>query len=147
MNAILIAAAAIAVRNPFWPIGYEGVRQPISAEPIVEVKPAANASDDDTATAAMAARSSQTVSSRHWIEARKTLRHLTRDSEDYAIIYLEENLAAELQPEIDRYKDSPSPAIILIPGREGPLGLGQSALVAAVERAVGADILRSPDEN
>lgn len=74
-------------------------------------------------------------------EARKTLRHLTRDSEDYAIIYLEENLAAELQPEIDRYKDSPSPAIILIPGREGPLGLGQSALVAAVERAVGSNIL------
>jgi len=74
MNAILMAAAAIAVRNPFWPIGYEGVRQPISAEPIVDVKPAANASDDDTATAAMAARSSQTVSSRHWIEARKTLR-------------------------------------------------------------------------
>ena len=26
-------------------------------------------------------------------EARKTLRHLTRDSEDYAIIYVEENLA------------------------------------------------------
>ena len=74
-------------------------------------------------------------------EARKTLRHLTRDSEDYAIIYLEENLAAELQTEIDRYKDSPSPAIILIPGREGPLGLGQSALVAAVERAVGSNIL------
>ena len=73
-------------------------------------------------------------------EARKTLRHLTRDSEDYAIIYLEENLAAELQTEIDRYKDSPSPAIILIPGREGPLGLGQQALVAAVERAVGSNI-------
>ena len=54
----------------------------------------------------------------------------------------EENLAAELQPEIDRYKDSPSPAIILIPGREGPLGLGQSALIAAVERAVGSNILQ-----
>ena len=74
-------------------------------------------------------------------EARKTLRHLTRDSEDYAIIYVEENLAADLQHEIDRYKDVPSPAIILIPGREGPLGLGQSALVAAVERAVGTNIL------
>ena len=75
-------------------------------------------------------------------EARQTLRHLARDSEDYAIIYLEENLAAELRQEIDRYKDSPSPAIILIPGREGPLGLGQSALVAAVERAVGSNILQ-----
>ena len=74
-------------------------------------------------------------------EAREVLRHLTRDSEDYAIIYLEENLAQELQRDIDRYKDNPKPAIILIPGREGSLGLGQSALKAAVERAVGSDIL------
>jgi len=74
-------------------------------------------------------------------EAREVLRHLTRDSEDYAIIYIEENLAAQLQHDIDRYKDVPRPAIILIPGREGSLGLGQSALKAAVERAVGSDIL------
>ena len=74
-------------------------------------------------------------------EAKKTLRHLTRDSEDYAIIYVEENLADDLRQEIDRYKDSPTPAIILIPGREGPLGLGQQALVQAVERAVGSNIL------
>ena len=74
-------------------------------------------------------------------EGREALRRLTRDSEDYAIIYLEENLAADLQRDIDRYKDSPKPAIILIPGREGSLGLGQSALKAAVERAVGSDIL------
>ncbi len=74
-------------------------------------------------------------------EARETLRRLTRESDDYAIIYIEENLAAELKHDIDRYKDSPKPAIILIPGREGSLGLGQSALKAAVERAVGSDIL------
>ena len=42
---------------------------------------------------------------------------------------------------LDRYKDELRPAIILIPGREGPLGLGQTALKAAVERAVGSDIL------
>lgn len=74
-------------------------------------------------------------------EARETLRRLTKDSEDYAIIYVEENLAQELQHEIDKFKDVPKPAIILIPGREGPLGLGQIALKAAVERAVGSDIL------
>ena len=72
-------------------------------------------------------------------EARETLRRLTKDSEDYAIIYVEENLAQELQHEIDKFKDVPLPAIILIPGREGPLG--QTALKAAVERAVGSDIL------
>lgn len=46
-----------------------------------------------------------------------------------------------LASEIDRFKDSPTPAIILIPGREGSLGLGKAALKAAVERAVGSDIL------
>ena len=74
-------------------------------------------------------------------EALAALRRLTRESDDYAIIYIEENLAAELEHEISRYKDSPTPAIILIPGREGSLGLGQNALKAAVERAVGTNIL------
>ena len=75
-------------------------------------------------------------------EAKDIFRRLTRESEgEYAIIYVEENLAQHLEHEIARYKDVPSPAIILIPGREGPLGLGQSALKAAVEKAVGIDIL------
>jgi len=74
-------------------------------------------------------------------EASQTLRRLTRESQDYAIIYIEETLAQELSAEINRYKDSPTPAIILIPGREGSIGLGQSALKAAVERAVGTNIL------
>ena len=76
-------------------------------------------------------------------EARRILRRLTKpDQEDeYAILYLEENLAEPLASEIEKFKDSPSPAIILIPGKDGSLGLGQSALQAAVERAVGANIL------
>ncbi len=75
-------------------------------------------------------------------EAGKILRSLTRESADsYAIIYIEETLAAPIQAEIDRFKDSPTPAIILIPGREGSIGLGQQALRAAVERAVGTNIL------
>lgn len=74
-------------------------------------------------------------------EASQTLRKLTRESTDYAIIYIEENLAVQLSSEIDKFKDSPTPAIILIPGREGSMGLGLSALHAAVERAVGTNIL------
>jgi len=74
-------------------------------------------------------------------EAVKILRRLTRESNDYAIIYIEENIAAQMSAEIDKFKDSPTPAIILIPGREGSIGLGQSALKAAVERAVGTNIL------
>ena len=76
-------------------------------------------------------------------EARKTLRKLTKTDETdvYSIIYIEEGLARELTAEISKFKDSPTPAIILIPGKDGSLGLGRDALQAAVERAVGANIL------
>ena len=74
-------------------------------------------------------------------DARQTLRRITRPDEEYTIIYIEESTAKDLAAEIDRFKDSPTPAIILIPGREGPLGLGRNALKSAVERAVGSDIL------
>ncbi len=74
-------------------------------------------------------------------EAREALRRLTRESDEYAIIYIEEALAQQLAAEIGKFKDSPTPAIILIPGREGSIGLGQTALKEAVERAVGTNIL------
>ena len=74
-------------------------------------------------------------------EAGQILRRLTRERDDVAIIYVEETLAPALKHEIDRFKDSPTPAIILIPGREGSLGLGLNALRSAVERAVGTNIL------
>ena len=84
MNAALtLVIAAVAVRNPFWPIGYEGTKEEISAEPKVEIAatPAAAAEADDTATAgavahaaALAALDAHTVSPRSWAEARKTLR-------------------------------------------------------------------------
>ena len=74
-------------------------------------------------------------------EARRTFRDITGGESEYAILYVEENLAEGLKHDIDRFKDVPTPAIILIPGRDGSLGLGQSALQAAVERAVGTNIL------
>ena len=74
-------------------------------------------------------------------EARKVLREITGPESSYAIIYISENLAVGIKKEIDKYKDSPMPAIILIPGREGSLGIGKAALQDAVERAVGIDIL------
>lgn len=76
-------------------------------------------------------------------EARSAFRTLTHpeQTDEYAIIYIEENLAEPLKSDIEKFKDRPSPAVILIPGKDGPLGLGTSALHAAVERAVGSDIL------
>ena len=46
-----------------------------------------------------------------------------------------------MQEEIDRYKDRLTPAVILIPGKEGSLGIGMENVKKSVERAVGADIL------
>ncbi len=71
-------------------------------------------------------------------EARHTLHRLAR--ENYAIIYVTEQLAGQLAEDIDRYKTQVTPAVILIPGRGGAMGLGAQALQSAVERAVGADI-------
>ena len=70
---------------------------------------------------------------------RKILHRLAK--EDYAIIYMTEQLAVSLETEIARYKDMLVPAIILIPGKEGPLGIGMAEVKRSVERAVGADIL------
>ena len=72
-------------------------------------------------------------------EGHETLHRLAR--ENYAIIYMTEQLAAKLTTDIARYKDALTPAIILIPGKEGPLGIGMANIKTAVERAVGADIL------
>jgi len=74
--------------------------------------------------------------------AGRVLKEITRPGgNEYAIIYMEETMAAPILPEIRKYDERPSPAIILIPGRDGPIGLGQSALKEAVEKAVGSDIL------
>ena len=75
-------------------------------------------------------------------EARSVLHEITKPREDeYAIIYIEETMAVQILPDIRKFDERPSPAIILIPGRDGPIGLGQSALKEAVEKAVGSDIL------
>ncbi len=74
-------------------------------------------------------------------EAKRSMRSLISPESDYAIIYLEESFAEALKPEIDRVKDSPRPAVILIPGREGSLGIGMAALREAVDKAVGVAII------
>ena len=74
MNTLVLTLAAIAVRNPFWPIGYEGVREEISAEPKIEVAAQPGGEGEDTATAAALARNAQVISPHHWAAARKTLR-------------------------------------------------------------------------
>lgn len=71
--------------------------------------------------------------------AREALHRLAK--ENCAVIYITEALAKDLDADIARYKDAPTPAVILIPGKEGSLGIGMTNLKRSVERAVGADIL------
>lgn len=72
-------------------------------------------------------------------EAKRLLKRLAK--EDYAIIYITEQLYQYMTNEAEEYIDSKLPAIIPIPGRNGSLGIGMAAVKKSVERAVGADIL------
>ncbi len=66
--------------------------------------------------------------------------------EKYAVIYITETLAAQIPQDIARYKDEVMPAIILIPGKTGSLGIGMTNLKKSVERAVGVDIFGAQDD-
>jgi V/A-type H+-transporting ATPase subunit F len=73
------------------------------------------------------------------VEGEKTLKSLA-DGE-YAVIYITEALAAELEHELDHYKALPLPAIIPIPGVSGNTGMGIKMVKKSVEQAVGSDII------
>jgi V/A-type H+-transporting ATPase subunit F len=67
---------------------------------------------------------------------------LTRLAEEgYALIYTTEDRASVMMDEIANYRNSYFPAIILIPGTKGSLGIGLRSVKESVEKAVGADIL------
>ena len=77
MSILLCAllAAGIPIRNPFWPIGYEGEREAITSAAKVVVK-ASEPVTDETATSVTAEAmesASDTASARQWVAARKTL--------------------------------------------------------------------------
>lgn len=74
-------------------------------------------------------------------EEARTALHTAAKSEEYAVLFILEHLAEELAEDIQRYKDTPLPAITVIPGKNGSKGHGLAALKRAMERAVGADIL------
>lgn len=69
----------------------------------------------------------------------KKLRELAESR--YAVIYVTEELAAAIAPEIERYRLSKLPAIIPIPGVSGNNGIGIAQVKKSVEQAVGSDII------
>lgn len=76
-------------------------------------------------------------------EGSQTLRKLAEG--EYAVIYITEALAAELEHELDHYKELPLPAIIPIPGVTGNTGMGIKMVKKSVEQAVGSDIIFGND--
>lgn len=68
-----VPAARAAVRNPFWPIGYEGERAVISAEnrAPVPVRPSDAPEESETS---LSAAPSEIATAQHWIAARRSLR-------------------------------------------------------------------------
>ncbi len=61
---------------------------------------------------------------------------------DTAIIFLTEQLAAQMQQTLAVYQNRETPAIITIPNNSGSTGQGLAALKACVESAIGTDILK-----
>ena len=86
MNLIIPIAllATIPLRNPFWPVGYTGEREPIVDEPHVKVAAATDdTSEEDTKTSvtaeAIAAAEADAADNgqgleRLWVKARKALK-------------------------------------------------------------------------
>jgi Archaeal/vacuolar-type H+-ATPase subunit F len=77
-------------------------------------------------------------------EAAEALHRLAE--EGCAIIYITEQLAAQIAEDLTCYTSDPRCAIIPIPSKDGTLGIGQRELHKAVERAVGADILKERED-
>lgn len=74
-------------------------------------------------------------------EAQEVLEKLIK--QNFAIIYITEQIAQGIMEYIRKLKTGILPAIILFPGNKGSMGIATEEIKNAVERAVGVDILES----
>lgn len=72
-------------------------------------------------------------------EARRTIDKLAKDN--YAVIFVTEQVAKEIEETIQRYNRETLPAVILIPSNQGTLNIGMQRISDNVEKAVGVNIL------
>lgn len=72
-------------------------------------------------------------------EASEKIKDLAK--EEVGVIFITEKFAQEIPFTIDKYRDQMTPAIILIPGNTGSMGIGLADINKSVEKAVGANIL------
>ena len=74
-------------------------------------------------------------------DAAQGVKLLKQIAEDYAVIFITEKLASEMDAELRKYRERTVPAIIPIPGVTGNTGVGMKNVSRSVEQAVGSDIL------
>jgi len=72
--------------------------------------------------------------------ASEKLKELVKSNE-YAAVFVTEDLAMQMEETIAKYKDLPLPAITSIPCEGSNTGYGINNIRASVERAIGTDIL------
>ena len=70
-------------------------------------------------------------------QAEKALKNYI-EQENYAAIFVTEEIAAFISDEIEKLKERVNPAIILIPGVKGNTGEGLKSISRSVEKAVGS---------
>lgn len=61
-------------------------------------------------------------------------------NKDYGVIFVTEQISLLISEQIDKYKDMPLPAVIILPNNQGSTGIGMENIMNSVKRAVGADI-------
>ncbi|KYH35022.1 V-type sodium ATPase subunit G [Clostridium tepidiprofundi DSM 19306] len=72
-------------------------------------------------------------------EARKVVDKLAYNN--YAVIFVTEQVAQNIEETIERYNKMMLPAVILIPSNQGSLNIGMKKISENVEKAVGVNIL------
>lgn len=72
-------------------------------------------------------------------EAQKTVDRMAMDK--YAVIFVTEQVAKDIEETIERYNREILPAVILIPSNQGSLNIGMQRIRDNVEKAVGVNIL------
>ncbi len=73
------------------------------------------------------------------IDLNEVIKDLAVDN--YAVVFITEDVLFRAEDAIKRYSDTPLPAIIPIPSNKGSKGLGMENIRKAAEKAIGADIL------
>ena len=72
-------------------------------------------------------------------EARRAVDKMAMN--DYAVIFVTEQIAKDIEETIERYNRMTLPAVILIPSNQGSLNIGMQRISDNVEKAVGVNIL------